>query len=158
MANCLNEWMERKGSENPESSPLNTIHHIHIILIVFVWEEHSLPCEPPKHPPYMGLGQLPLLFAITALYFFHCFDLTWHLFMLKFYITLGTICLIWASLERVNITRAKAILVLLMLISTELVQSLTNYKHSIQVCQRNEETGSDSLPNFCQCMPSAQTC
>lgn len=59
--------------------------------------------------------------------------------MLKFYVTLGTICLLLASLERVNITRAKTILVLLMLVSTKLVQSLTNYKHSIQVCQMNEE-------------------
>ena len=106
-------------------------HHTHRL--------HLRRALSPLFNPPNTTCQLPLLFTIIALHFFHCFDFTWHFFMLKFYVTLGTICLILASLERVSITRAKAILVLLMLVSTKLVQSLTNYKHSIRGCRMNEE-------------------
>ena len=87
----------------------------HFILIVFVWE------EPHTHIwAYVDSPALCCHIIITII-----------ISMLKYNSCLSTMCSIFSPLEIMNVTRVKAVLVSL-LVSTQLGQSLTNYRFSIK--------------------------
>lgn len=112
----------------------------HFILIVFVWE------EPHTHIwAYVDSPALCCYIVITIT-----------ISMLKYNSILSTMCSIFSPLEILNVTRVKAVLVSL-LVSTQLVQSLTNYRFSIKMHWMNEGS-SGSLPDSCQSFPQGQTC